>query len=70
MLEIIGFIGVIFLFIILIKARGIDENNLDNYDREWQGWESGTSRGIFGGVYDSNGDFDFWKTFTDTNPSY
>ena len=22
-------------------------------------WESGTSRGIFGGVYDSNGDFDF-----------
>jgi hypothetical protein len=57
---------VIFAFLIS-SLRQVDENNMDAYDRLVGISGDGRTRGIFGTIYDSEGNVDTWATFTDHN---
>ena len=56
------------LFYILF--REIDEHNMDAYDKVYGIADGGRTRGIFGTIYNSEGEYDFWANMKDTNPIY
>ena len=54
--------------IFLSYIRDLDENNMDSYDRRYGNAGEGRTRGALGTIYDSEGNIDYWRTFTDHNP--
>ena len=57
------------IFALLIPSlRDVDEHNMDAYDRFHGISGGGRTRGIFGTIYDSEGNVDTWAVFTDHNP--
>jgi len=54
--------------IILSYIRDVDENNMDSYDRYYGIAGDGRTRGVFGTIYDAEGNVDTWNTFTNHNP--
>jgi len=55
---------------LILSLRDIDENNMDSYDRFYGISDDGRTRGVFGTIYDSEGNVDTWATFTDHNPHW
>ena len=47
--------------------RDVDEHNMDVYDRLHGISDGSRTRGVFGTIYDSEGNVDTWATFTDHN---
>ena len=62
------FVCIFIVCLIFWMFRDVDENNLDGYDRFWGYGDKGYSRGVFGIIYDENGNYDFWENLLDTNP--
>jgi hypothetical protein len=54
--------------IFLSYIRGVDENNMDSYDRYYGIAGGGRTRGVFGTIYDAEGNVETWRTFTNMNP--
>ena len=50
--------------------RDVDKNRMDDYDRIWGIAGEGRTRGFFGTIYNSKGEYDFWENIKDTNPLY
>jgi len=61
-------IVLILLIVYILLGREVDENGMDNYDRQYGIAGNGKTRGILGTVYDKKGNVDGWSTLTDTNP--
>ena len=54
--------------IFLSYIRDVDENNMDSYDRYYGIAGEGRTRGIFGTIYDAEGNVETWRTFICMNP--
>jgi len=63
-----GVIVIIVFAFLLSYMRGVDEDNMDSYDRYYGVAEEGRTRGMFGTIYDAEGHVDTWATLTDPNP--
>jgi len=58
------------LALLLSYIRDVDENNMDSYDRYYGIAGGGRTRGVFGTIYDADGNVDTWRTFTTMNPHW
>jgi len=63
-----GTIVIIVFAVFLSYMRSIDKDNMDSYDRYYGVADEGRSRGMFGTIYDAEGNVDTWATLSDPNP--
>ena len=56
------------LSILIACINDVDEYGMDSYDRQFGHAGDKRTRGIFGTIYDSNGNTDVWRTLFDPNP--
>ena len=63
-----GVIVIIVFAFLLSYMRGVDDVNMDSYDRYYGVADGGRTRGMFGTIYDAKGHVDTWATLSDPNP--
>jgi hypothetical protein len=63
-----GTIVIIVFAVFLSYMRDVDKDNMDSYDRYYGVADEGRSRGMFGTIYDAEGNVDTWRTLSDPNP--
>lgn len=56
------------LYLVSFLYRDVDELGMDSYDKYWNIAGEGDYRGVSGVIYKSDGNINYWKTLTDTNP--
>ena len=68
-METLNILILTILFAIFLSyIRDVDENNMDSYDRYYGIAGDGRTRGVFGTIYDAEGNVDRWNTFINHNP--